>query len=124
MPGTQNDGGLAADAPLLAAFLAATGRDDTPFCVPGHKNRARELDADLGLVADADVPLFAGLDTMKLTGGVLPTAEALAAQLWGADWCRFGVGGATQANQALLLAAGGSGDQIVMARSIHRSVFS
>jgi lysine decarboxylase len=117
-------GGLADDAPLLAAFLAAASRGDTPFCVPGHKNRARELDAGLGLVADADVPLFAGLDTMKLTGGVLPRAEALAARLWGADWCRFGVGGATQANQALMLAAGGAGDQVVMARSIHRSVFS
>ncbi len=115
---------LAADAPLLAAFVAATGRQDTPFCVPGHKGRTRALDADLGLVADADIPLYAGLDTMKLTGGLLPRAEALAAELWNADWCRFSVGGATQANQALLLAAGRSGDQIVMARSIHRSVYS
>lgn len=115
---------LAAGAPLLAAFATATRRADTPFSVPGHKRRSRALDADLGLVADADIPLFGGLDTMKLTGGTLPRAEALAAQLWGADWCRFSVGGATQANQALLLAAGRSGDQIVMARSIHRSVFS
>ncbi|HEY2577712.1 MAG TPA: DegT/DnrJ/EryC1/StrS family aminotransferase, partial [Streptosporangiaceae bacterium] len=112
------------DAPLLAAFVAAAGRDDTPFCVPGHKGRTRELDGDLGLVTDADVPLYAGLDTMKLTGRTLDLAEALAARLWGADWCRFSVGGATQANQALLLAAGQPGGQIVMARSIHRSVFS
>jgi lysine decarboxylase len=115
---------LAADAPLLAAFRAATDRGDTPFCVPGHKHRAGALDADLGLASDTDVPLYAGLDTMKLTGGLLPRAEALAAELWGADWCRFSVGGATQANQALLLAAGTPGDQIVMARSVHRSVFS
>jgi arginine decarboxylase len=115
---------LAADAPLLAAFVAASGRGDTPFCVPGHKGRSGGLDAGLGLVADADVPLYAGLDTMKLTGGLLPKAEGLAAELWGADWCRFSVGGATQGNQALLLAAGVPGDQIVMARSIHRSVFS
>jgi arginine decarboxylase len=104
--------------------VAASGRGDTPFCVPGHKGRARELDGDLGLAADADVPLYAGLDTMKLTGRTLDRAEALAARLWGADWCRFSVGGATQANQALLLAAGRPGGQIVMARSIHRSVFS
>jgi arginine decarboxylase len=115
---------LSASAPLLAAFIQATGRGDTPFCIPGHKRRARALDAGLGLVADADLPLFGGLDTMKLSGGLLATAEALAAELWGADWCRFSVGGATQANQALLLAAGRPGDQVVMARSIHRSVFS
>jgi lysine decarboxylase len=117
-------GALGPDAPLLAAFAAAAGRDDTPFCVPGHKGRTRDLDETLGLATDADVPLYGGLDTMKLTGRTLEAAEALAAQLWGADWCRFGVGGATQANQALLLAAGQPGGQIVMARSIHRSVFS
>jgi lysine decarboxylase len=115
---------LARDAPLLAAFVSATGRADTPFCVPGHKRRARALDAGLGLVTDADIPLYAGLDTMKLTGATLVRAEALAAQLWQADWCRFGVGGATQANQALLLAAGRPGDQVIMGRSVHRSVFS
>jgi arginine decarboxylase len=115
---------LAVGAPLLGAFVTATRRDDTPFSVPGHKRRSRALDADLGLVADADIPLFGGLDTMKLTGGALPRAEALAARLWNADWCRFSVGGATQANQALLLATGSPGDQIVMSRSIHRSVFS
>jgi lysine decarboxylase len=115
---------LAPDAPLLEAFVAATRRGRTPFSVPGHKHRARALDADLGLAADPDIPLYGGLDAMKLTGGNLAKAEALAARLWQADWCRFGVGGATQANQALLLAAGGHGDQIVMARSVHRSVFS
>jgi hypothetical protein len=93
---------LTADAPLLAAFRATASSGDTPFCVPGHKHRAGALDADLGFVSDADVPLYAGLDTMKLTGGLLPRAEAMAAQRWGADWCRFSVGGATQANQALL----------------------
>jgi len=115
---------LAADAPLLEAFVAATRRGGTPFSVPGHKHRARALDADLGLAADSDIPLYGGLDAMKLTGGNLAKAEALAARRWQADWCRFSVGGATQANQALLLAAGGDGDQIVMARSVHRSVFS
>jgi lysine decarboxylase len=116
---------LAEGAPLLAAYLSAASRGgDTPFCVPGHKRRSAALDAGLGLAADHDVPLYAGLDTMKLTGGLLPRAEALAARLWQADWCRFSVGGATQANQALLLAAGRPGDQVIMARSIHRSVFS
>jgi lysine decarboxylase len=115
---------LAADAPLLAAFLTAAERGDMPFVVPGHKRRAMALDAGLGLVTDTDIPLYCGLDTLKLTGGILGSAEALAARLWQADWCRFGVGGATQANQALLLAAGRLGDQVIMARSIHRSVFS
>jgi lysine decarboxylase len=117
-------GPLASGAPLLAAFLTAAARGDTPFIVPGHKRRAGGLDAGLGLVTDTDVPLFGGIDTLKLTGGMLAKSEELAARLWQADWCRFGVGGATQANQALLLAAARPGDQVIMARSVHRSVFS
>ncbi|HEY3955293.1 MAG TPA: hypothetical protein VGM53_18135 [Streptosporangiaceae bacterium] len=126
MTGTTRGGRepLAASAPLLAAYLAAASRDRAPFSVPGHKGRSEALDTGLGLAADTDVPLFGGLDAMKLTAGTLTRAEALAAELWQADWCRFSVGGATQANQALLLAAGRPGDQVIMARSIHRSVFS
>jgi arginine decarboxylase len=115
---------LANSAPLLAAYLAAVSRDRAPFSVPGHKGRSAALDTGLGLAADTDIPLFGGLDAMKLTAARLTKAEALAAELWQADWCRFGVGGATQANQALLLAAGRPGDQVIMGRSIHRSVFS
>ena len=59
---------LAADAPLLEAFVAATRGSRTPFSVPGHKHRAGALDADLGLAADPDIPLYGGLDAMKLTG--------------------------------------------------------
>ena len=69
-----------------------------------------------------DVPLYAGLDTMKLTRGVLADAEARAARLWGADVCRFSVGGATHANQAVALALGGDGDRVVVSRTLHRSM--
>ncbi len=111
-------------APLVDAYLDALRRDDTPFTVPGHKRRTARLDRELGLVVDTDVPLFAGLDTMNLTGNLLLEAESLAADLWKADWCRFGTAGASQANQALLLSLGRPDDEILMSRSIHRSVMS
>ena len=91
--------GLAADAPLLQAWLrfsagTAEGRV-TPFTIPGHKQRTNLV----GDVVRADVPLFGGLDTMRQAEGVLAAAEARAAGLWGADWCRFSVGGSTHGNQ-------------------------
>lgn len=64
---------LAASAPLLAAYLRAAGRDRAPFSVPGHKGRSGALDTGLGPAADTDVPLYGGLDTMKLTTGRLAT---------------------------------------------------
>ena len=58
--------------------------------------------ADLvGDVIAGDVPLYGGLDTMKVTRGTLAEAERRAARLWGADRCRFSVGGSTHGNQAL-----------------------
>ncbi|MET3804236.1 lysine decarboxylase [Nakamurella sp. UYEF19] len=110
--------GLRRDAPLLDAWLTFHEQDHTPFTIPGHKHR---LDL-VGDVIAGDVPLYAGLDTMKLADGVLADAEARAARLWGADFCRFSTGGATHANQAVALAIGGQGDEVVVSRTLHRSL--
>jgi lysine decarboxylase len=110
--------GLRDDAPLLDAWLRFRERPPTPFTIPGHKQR-HDL---VGDVVAGDVPLYAGLDTMKLARGVLAEAEARAARLWGADVCRFSTGGATHANQAVALAVAGDGDTVVVSRTLHRSL--
>ena len=111
---------LRGDAPLLDAWLRFQEEAPTPFTIPGHKHR-RDL---VGDVVAGDVPLYAGLDTMKLSRGLLADAEARAARWWGADLCRFSVGGATHANQALALALaeGGDGGRVVVGRTLHRSM--
>lgn len=110
--------GLRADAPLLDAWLTFHEQAPTPFTIPGHKQR-QDL---VGDVVAGDVPYYAGLDTMKVTRGVLADAERRAASLWGADVCRFSVGGSSHANQAVMLALGGEGDRVLVGRSLHRSV--
>ena len=110
--------GLRGDAPLLDAWLRFQERPPTPFTIPGHKQRTDLV----GDVVAGDVPLYAGLDTMKLTTGVLADAEARAARLWGADLCRFSTGGATHANQAVALAVAGEGDTVIVSRTLHRSM--
>ncbi len=110
--------GLRGDAPLLDAWLRFQEEAPTPFTIPGHKQR-RDL---VGDVVAGDVPLYAGLDTMKLRRGVLGDAEARAARLWGADLARFSVGGSTHGNQALALAVGRPGDRVVVSRTLHRSM--
>lgn len=110
--------GLRADAPLLDAWLRFREQPPTPFTIPGHKQRTDLV----GDVVAADVPLYAGLDTMKLTTGALVDAEARAARLWGADFCRFSTGGATHANQAVALAVAQDGDTVIVSRTLHRSL--
>lgn len=118
--------GLRSHAPLLDAWLRFQEDPPTPFTIPGHKQRGDVV----GDVVAGDVPLYAGLDTMKLSRGVLADAEARAARLWGADICRFSVGGASHGNQALALAVahgsadsdGGGNGSVIVSRTLHRSM--
>ncbi len=113
-----------ADAPLFAAWREFVHSGPTPFTIPGHKRRAALLNTDLGRLLDADVPLYGGADTVKLTAGVLADAQQSAAALWGADVCRFSTGGSTHANQVLCLAVLRPGDTVLVGRNAHRSVLS
>jgi arginine decarboxylase len=108
----------------MRAWLRFVGSGAAPFTIPGHKRRADRLHPDLGRLLHPDVPLFGGLDTVKLTGGVLVESERRAADLWGADLCRFSTGGSTHANQVLCLTLGQPGDVVLVARNAHRSVLS
>ena len=114
--------GLRADAPLLDGWLASTDAADrgalTLMCTPGHKQRH-----DLtGAVVAGDTPLYGGVDTIKHADTLLAEAESRAARLWGADWCRFSVAGSTHGNQALALAAGTPGREVIVTRCLHRSL--
>ena len=115
---------LRSSAPLLDAYLTYFETSHTPFTIPGHKQRASIIDAGLGAVVDTDIPLYGGLDEIKLTNQTLKKSEALAAKLWGADFARFSTGGSTHANQAVIFALGQPGDKVAISRTAHRSVLS
>ena len=111
-------------APLLDSYLSYLEDGNQPFTTPGHKQRAKLIDADLGKVVDQDVPLYGGLDEIKLSRGLLEHAEGLAAQFWGADWLRFSTGGSTHANQTIIFSLGKPGDKVAISRTAHRSVLT
>jgi arginine decarboxylase len=115
---------LRKSAPLLDSYLTYFESDLTPFTVPGHKQRASQIDQGLGAIVDTDIPLYGGLDEIKLTNQLLRESESLAAQLWGSDFARFSTGGSTHANQAVILALGKPGDKVALSRTAHRSVLS
>jgi arginine decarboxylase len=121
-PDPRDPRGLRADAPLLDAWLRSTAQAQagelTPMSVPGHKQR---LDL-VGAVVAGDAPLYGGLDSIKHADSLRAAGEQRAAQLWGADWCRFSVAGSTHGNQALALAIGSPGQDVIITRTLHRSL--
>ena len=115
--------------PLTRGGCAATHPCSTPGCASRRRRPRRSPSpgtssgaTSSGDVVAGDVPLYAGLDTMKLARGVVAEAERRAAALWGADLCRFSVGGSTHGNQAMALAVARPGDRVVVARTLHRSM--
>src|SRR5437763_14508160 len=107
------------DAPLAAAVDAFLRDPGTTFTVPGHKRAPGIVD---GLLMQ-DLPLVSGADDSRLGADVLGQAERRAAALWGADVCRFSVAGTTHGNQALALAVARPGERVLVARTLHKSMF-
>jgi lysine decarboxylase len=104
-------------ADAVAAYLADPRI--APFTTPGHKRSPELADELLRL----DLPLSAGADDLHLRFDVLGRAERVAAELFGADLCRFCLNGSTQGNQALALACAGPGAKVVVTRALHKSLF-
>ncbi len=104
-------------ADLYDAF-PSSGPQLRPFMIPGHKG-STDL---VGPVVAGDLSLWGHLAPMKEAAHVLADAEALAADLWEADWARFSVGGSSHGNQALALSVGQPGDEVVVTRAVHRSL--
>jgi arginine decarboxylase len=121
-PDPRDPRGLRRDAPLLDAWLTFTAQVQAgellPMGVPGHKQR-QDL---VGSVVAGDAPFYGGLDTIKHADVLRADGEARAARLWGADWCRFSVAGSTHGNQALALAVGSPGQEVIITRILHRSL--
>jgi arginine decarboxylase len=113
-------------APYLEAVTAYGLRGSTRFHVPGHKGGAG---ADPGLrsaIGDRALLLDVPQDIEGIDIGASPTpyerAEALAADVYGADHCWFLTNGASQGNHALCLALAGPGKRVLMQRNSHASV--
>jgi len=76
----------------------------------------------VGRVVDGDVPLYGGVDTIRMRHRRLAKADRKVAELWGADWGRISTGGSTHGNQTLALAVGQPGDKVIVTRTLHRSL--
>jgi arginine/lysine/ornithine decarboxylase len=110
-------------APLVDALRGYRDGGVRPFSTPGHK---LGIGADPELVDLLGHEVFAAdvwLNTSDYDAR-LREAEALAADAWGAESSFFLTNGSTAGNQALLLGALGPGDEVVVARGVHKSLMA
>ena len=112
--------------PIIDALRAFAEENRGYFNIPGHRG-SRGVDPRLerllgGNVFEADRTETDGLDDLHLPRGVIREAQMLAAELYGSDACWFLVNGTTCANEAMILAAAGPGEKILVPRNAHKSV--
>ncbi|MBP6700091.1 MAG: aminotransferase class V-fold PLP-dependent enzyme [Halioglobus sp.] len=107
------------ETPLYDAYRRFLADAGTPFTVPGHKRNPELSDPLLAL----DVPHYGGVEDRRVSKKRLAGAERLAGELWGAPWCGFSVQGSSHGNEAIALTVGKPGDKVIVARTLHKSLF-
>ncbi|MDB5058641.1 MAG: cad, partial [Chloroflexi bacterium] len=115
-------------APLVDGIQAYREADMVPFSTPGHKRGSGispEAIRALGIESFLnDIPLGGGIDDSHLTLDVLGKAERLAADAFSADRTFFLLNGSSIGNQVGILALVKPGDEIVLARNVHKSILT
>lgn len=113
-------------APLVEGMLWYRNAEMLPFSTPGHKLGVGfdpELKALFGAPALlSDIPVGGGVDDVHFSLDLWRKAEDLGADAWGADRTFYLVNGSSTGNLAFLLATLSPGDEIVVARDIHKSM--
>lgn len=112
---------MSADRSLYQALEEYAAGDVYPCHMPGHKRNPAS-----GEMADyfsIDITEIEGFDNLHHAAGILKAAQERANHLYGADETFFLVNGSTGGILAALMAAARPGEEILMARNCHRSVY-
>jgi arginine decarboxylase len=117
-----------AQTPIIDALQTWVSKSHAPFYTPGHKRgigmNPLLTDCWGAQVCGWDLPELPGLDNLQASAGIIAAAQALAAEVFGAQQTWFLVNGSTAGVMAAILATCGEGDKIILPRNIHASAIA
>ena len=106
---------------LLEKLTAYGASDHYGFHMPGHK---RQLDLMEGISPyQIDITEIDGFDDLHHAEGILKEAQEQAAKVYHAEETHFLVNGSTAGILSAILGSTRRGDQILVARNCHKSVY-
>jgi arginine decarboxylase len=115
-------------APMLEALRAYHECKPASFSIPAHKGGESLDQLTRQVLGDGpyrgDAPMHKGLDDRVSTYKVQSFAQQLAADAFGADEALFSTNGSTLSVQIAVLAATHPGQEVAVARNVHKSVIS
>ena len=89
--------------------------------MPGHKRN--QIRFGEGLPYGIDITEIEGFDDLHHADGIIKEAQQEAARLYGAEETKFLVNGSTAGILSAVLGCTKKGDQILVARNCHKSVY-
>lgn len=107
---------------LCEALRDHAGKDIYPCHMPGHKGNP-----DTGFLKEVlkyDITEIDGLDNLHDAQGVILESEKYAARQYGSDITHFLTGGSTAGILSAVAAVTEPGDEILIGRNCHRSVYN
>lgn len=112
---------MSADLSLYQTLRKYAAGDVYPCHMPGHKRNPEggEMAGFFGI----DITEIEGFDNLHHAEGILREAQERANRLYGADETFFLVNGSTAGILAAVMAAARPGEEILIARNCHRSVY-
>ncbi|SFD72454.1 lysine decarboxylase [Lentibacillus persicus] len=115
------------NTPLYTMLENFTASRPVSFHVPGHKNGniipSQGKEAFKSLL-QLDLTELSGLDDLHAPHGVIKDAQELTAELFEADASYFLIGGSTSGNLAMILSVCSPGDEMIVQRNSHKSIFN
>jgi arginine decarboxylase len=114
------------EAPIFNRLKAFKDQQNARFHVPGHKGGAFFLNQAKPLFSsmlEIDVTEITGMDDLHDPQEMIAEAQQLAATCFNADRTYFLVNGSTVGNLAMIMATLQKGDQVLVQRNSHKSVF-
>src|SRR3954465_3307071 len=115
-------------APILDAMIEFRRRGDIVYTPPGHK-QGRGADPRVVEVLGreaflSDVLTTSGLDDRTSSHGILTQAQDLMADAARAEQALFATAGSSLSVKTAMLSVAAHGDELLVARNIHKSVVS
>ena len=91
------------------------------FHMPGHKRNTERFGSDLPY--GIDITEIEGFDDLHHPDGILREAQEEASRIYGAGETRFLVNGSTAGILSAILGCTRRGDQVLVGRNCHKSVY-
>lgn len=106
---------------LFQALKEYTDTDFYPYHMPGHKRNPQA--GEMAEFYRFDITEIDGFDNLHHAEGIIREAQERARKLYGAEETHYLVNGSTCGVLASIMTVTGQGDEILIARNCHKSVY-